>query len=464
MEGRQVETVSSSRGRPPLPEGPFLVAGLARSGVAVARALRFRGMEVTGVDSSSPGGLEMLDLAGVPYFLETDGIEFLEGVGTLVKSPGIPQDAPVVVAARRQGIEVVGELEIGWRLVEGRFLAITGTNGKTTTTELAAHLFREAGLPVEVAGNVGSPLSGLVGEPAGPDRTVVCECSSFQLEDTLEFAPECAVFLNLAPDHLDRYPDFDTYGEAKLAIFANQEGGDVAVLNAGDPWLAGRSVPGGAGRVMFLPAGNDGVEVDVWLDGDRIVADGEILLPVSDLRLFGRHNVANAMAAAAATLSLGVSRASVVRGLSSFAGVPHRLEPVAEVDGVLWINDSKGTNVAATLTALEAFDRPVRPILGGSAKGEEFEPLARAVADRCPAVYLIGEAAGEIGGAIRAIGSPGTGVIDCVDLEGAVERAASEARPGEVVLLSPACASFDQFRDYEERGDRFRALVGSLDV
>lgn len=464
MEGRQVETVSSSRGRPPLPEGPFLVAGLARSGVAVARALRFRGMEVTGVDSSSPDGLEMLDLAGVPYFLETDGIEFLEGVRTLVKSPGIPQDAPVVVAARRQGIEVVGELEIGWRLVEGRFLAITGTNGKTTTTELAAHLFREAGLPVEVAGNVGSPLSGLVGEPAGPDRTVVCECSSFQLEDTVEFAPECAVFLNLAPDHLDRYPDFDTYGEAKLAIFANQEGGDVAVLNAGDPWLAGRSVPGGAGRVMFLPAESDGVEVDVWLDGDRIVADGETLLPVSDLRLFGRHNVANAMAAAAAALSLGVSRASVVRGLSSFAGVPHRLEPVAEVDGVLWINDSKGTNVAATLTALEAFDRPVRPILGGSAKGEEFEPLARAVADRCPAVYLIGEAAEEIGSAIRAIGSPGTGVIDCVDLEGAVERAASEARPGEVVLLSPACASFDQFRDYEERGDRFRALVGSLDV
>ena len=440
MEKGQVETVSSSRGRPSLPEGPFLVAGLARSGVAVARALRFRGEQVTGVDSGTPEDLEMLDLAGVPYFLETDGTAFLDGVRTVVKSPGIPQDAPLVTAARERGIPVVGELEVGWRLVEGRFLAITGTNGKTTTTELAAHLFREAGEPVEVAGNVGSPLSGLVEEPARPDRTVVCECSSFQLEDTIEFAPECAVFLNLAPDHLDRYPDFDRYGEAKLSIFANQSEGDVAVLNAGDTWLAGRSVPGEAAKVRFLPARPDGSRVELWLEADRIVVEGETLIPVSDLRLLGDHNVANAMAAAAAALSLGLSKEAVARGLSSFAGVSHRLEPVSEIDGVLWVNDSKGTNVTATLTALDAFDRPVRPILGGSSKGEGFDPLAEAVSGRCPAVYLIGES------------GP------------AIARASADAARGDVVLLSPACASFDQFRDYEERGDRFRALVGGLDA
>ncbi len=459
-----METVSSSRGRPPLPEGPFLVAGLARSGVAVARALRFRGQEVTGVDSSRPNDLEMLDLAGVPYFLETDGTGFLDGVRTVVKSPGIPQDAPIVLAAREKGIAVIGELEIGWRLVEGRFLAITGTNGKTTTTELAAHLFREAGLPVEVAGNVGNPLSGLVEGPVEPDRTVVCECSSFQLEDTTEFAPECAVFLNLAPDHLDRYSGFESYGEAKLAIFANQEGGDVAVLNAADPWLSDHPVPGGASRIRFMPARPEGGEVEVWLESGEIVVEGESLLPITDLKLIGEHNVANAMAAAAAALSLGLSRESVAKGLSSFAGVPHRLEPVTEIDGVLWINDSKGTNVTATRTALDAFDRPVRPILGGSAKGEDFDPLALAVAGRCPSVYLIGEAGAEIGEAIERVGEPGTETIECGDLESAVRLAAADADPGDVVLLSPACASFDQFRDYEERGDRFRMLVGALDA
>lgn len=467
MEEKRVETVSSSKGRPPLPEGPFLVAGLARSGVAVARALRFRGQEVTGVDSASPSGLEALDLAGVPYFLETDGIEFLDGTATVVKSPGIPQDAPLLRAARDRDIPIIGELEIGWRLVEGRFLAITGTNGKTTTTELAAHLFREAGLPVEVAGNVGSPLSGLVEGPADPGRTVVCECSSFQLEDTREFSPECAVFLNLAPDHLDRYRDLEGYGQAKLAIFANQEGGDVAVLNAEDEWLEGHLLPGEAGRVRFLPAGRNGEEVDLWLESGEIVVEGESLFAVSDLKLFGTHNVANAMAAAAAALSFGLSREAVARGLSSFAGVPHRLEPVAEVDGVLWVNDSKGTNVTATLTALEAFDRPVRPILGGSSKGEDFEPLARAVAGHCPAIYLIGEAGPDIGEAIGRVGGgtePATVPVECGDLETAVSKAALDAVAGDVVLLSPACASFDQFRDYEERGDRFRALVGGLDV
>lgn len=457
-----METVSSSRDRPPLPDGPFLVAGLARSGIAVARALRFRGHEVTGVDSSSPTGLEMLDLAGVPYFLENDGTGLLDGVRTLVKSPGIPQDAPVVIAARERGVTVAGELEIGWRLVEGRFIAITGTNGKTTTTELAAHLFREAGLPVEVAGNVGSPLSGLVEEPAEPGRTVVCECSSFQLEDTIAFAPECAVFLNLAPDHLDRYRDFDAYGEAKLAIFANQEGGDAAVVNAADPWLGDRAIPGDASRIRFLPTEPGRKEVELWLESGEIVVEGEPLLAVSELALFGSHNVANAMAAAAAALSLGLPRESVAKGLSSFAGVSHRLEPVAEIGGVLWVNDSKGTNVTATLTAIRAFDRPVRPILGGSTKGEDFDPLAVEVAKRCPAVYLIGEAGESIGEAIGKVGDGGPEVIACGDLETAVDRAAADSEAGDVVLLSPACASFDQFRDYEDRGDRFRVLVGSI--
>jgi UDP-N-acetylmuramoylalanine--D-glutamate ligase len=453
-----VETVHPSRGRPPLPDGPFLVVGLARSGVSAARALAFRGEQVTGVDAGHPTDTADLESAGVPYFLGEDGSDRLVHVRTVVKSPGVPQDAAVVSEARKRGIEVIGELELGWRMVEAPFLAVTGTNGKTTTTELTAHLFRAAGRPVEAVGNVGRPLTALAVEPS-PGATVVCECSSFQLEDTSEFAPECAVFLNLAPDHLDRYRDFDAYGEAKLNIFRNQSEGDVAVLNAGDAWLDGREIPGQAAQVTFLPPGEEGEGADLEVADGQVTADGRALLPAREIGLLGPHNVANAMAAAAAGLSFGLPDRAVAEGLAGFSGVAHRLEPVGEVDGVLWVNDSKATNVLATTTALAAFPGGVRLILGGTGKGEDYGGLAAPVGEACVAVYLIGENAAEIA---AGLGESGLEPVQCGDLESAVEAAHRDAAVGETVLLSPASASFDQFRDFEERGERFRSLIGGL--
>ncbi len=459
-----MEYVHSSRARPPLPPGPFLVVGLARSGVAVARALKSRGEEVFGVDSGLPAGLEDLDLAGVGYETESDGVSLLDGVATVVKSPGVPNEAEVVLEARRRRIPVIGELELGWRMVGATFVGITGTNGKTTTTELVAHVLRTAGRPVHAVGNIGSPLSALAERPLDTRVTVVCECSSFQLEDIEHFAPECAVYLNLAPDHLDRHGTMEEYGRIKQRIFRNQVEGDVAVLNEADPVMAGVDPPGEAAVVRFLPGGESPNPVDIVVEDGVIAVDGRPLLAKSELKLIGDHNVANAMAAAAAALSLGLPPEVVAEGLRSFAGVAHRLEPVAEVGGVCFVNDSKATNVEATVTALASFDSGVRLILGGSEKGESFEPLLAAVRDSCAAIYLVGESAGSIGGALAPLASQGIAVEDCGNLETAVSRAWRHARPGETVLLSPSCASFDQFRDYEDRGDRFRRFVGTINV
>ena len=414
---------------------------------------------MTGVDSGRPSDLAELDSIGVPYFLGEEGTERLDDVRTVIKSPGVPQEAAVVAEARNRGIEVIGELELGWRMVEAPFLAVTGTNGKTTTTELAAHLFRSAGRPVEAVGNVGRPLTSLALEPDS-GVTVVCECSSFQLEDTSAFAPECAVFLNLAPDHLDRYDSFDSYGQAKLAIFRNQGEGDVAVLNAGDEWLATHDVPGIARRITFLPPTESPGTADLRVEEEEIVVEGRPLISVEDVSLIGPHNVANAMAAAAAAFGFGIPESAVAEGLADFGGVAHRLEPVGEAGGVLWVNDSKATNVAATRTALAAFPGGVRLILGGTGKGEDYGDLAGPVGDACVAVYLIGENAGEMA---EALGGSGVELQQCGDLPAAVAAAERDSEPGETVLLSPASASFDQFRDFEDRGEQFRSLIGGLD-
>ncbi len=459
-----MEYVHSSRARPPLPPGPFLVVGLARSGVAVARALKGRGEGVFGVDAGQPEGLGDLDLAGVAYETGTDGVDSLAGVATVVKSPGVPKEADVVVEARRLGIPVLGELEIGWRMIDAAFVGITGTNGKTTTTELLAHVLRTAGRPVHAVGNIGSPLSALAEEQVAADDTVVCECSSFQLEDIEFFGPECAVYLNLAPDHLDRHGTIEEYGRIKQRIFINQVEGDVAVLNEADRAIAGLDPPGRASVVRFLPVGEAQSPVDITNEGGVISVDGRSLLATSDLKLIGLHNVANAMAAAAAALSLGLEWEVVADGLRSFTGVAHRLEPVAEVNGVRFVNDSKATNVEATITALASFESGVRLILGGSRKGESFAPLVDAARASCAGVYLIGDSADEIRQAFAESGAGRIPVEDRGNMEEAVSRAWDESRAGETVLLSPACASFDQFRDYEDRGDRFRRLVGTIDV
>jgi UDP-N-acetylmuramoylalanine--D-glutamate ligase len=450
--------------RPPLSPGPYLVVGLARSGAAIAQVLADRGETVIGVDSDVPPEAEGLETAGVEVSLGVDGTASLDRARTLVKSPGVPQDAPVVRAARERGIPVTGELELAWRLIPNAFCAVTGTNGKTTTTELIGHLYRTAGLPVAVAGNVGTPLASLVGS-LDPEATVVCEASSFQLEDTEYFGPECGVFINLAPDHLDRHGTLESYLEAKLRIFRNQSNDDATVYNGQTPELRDVDL-GGCGRLIrFCPVPDPGgadPDCAVSMRDGVIFAGEEPLVRADELQLLGAHNVENAMAAAAAALASGLPRDAVAAGLRSFEGVRHRLERIREVDGVLYVNDSKATNVASAIAGIESFERGVRLIAGGRAKGESFAPLADAVRDRCVACYLIGEAAQRMAEELEPAAAAGVAITDCFTLERAVEAAAADAEPGETVLLSPACASFDAFEDFEARGDRFRELVEAL--
>jgi UDP-N-acetylmuramoylalanine--D-glutamate ligase len=446
--------------RPPLPEGPFLVVGLARSGAAVAALLAERGEEVLGVDSGAPEEAAGLDGSGVEVSLGVDGTRQLDRARTVVKSPGVPQDAPAVAAARERGIPVTGELELAWRLIPNEFCAVTGTNGKTTTTELIGHLHRTAGRPVAVAGNVGTPLASLTGA-IDPEATVVCEASSFQLEDSSEFSPETAVFINLAPDHLDRHGTLEAYLDAKLRIFANQGNDDAAVYNGDTPELRDRDLGGCARRIRFCPIEGESADPDCELsrrDG-VIFAGDEPLVRADELRLLGSHNVENAMAAAAAALASGLPREAVAEGLRTFTGVRHRLERVGELRGVLYVNDSKATNVASALAGIRAFEGGVRLIAGGRPKRESFAPLVEPVRERCAAVYPIGEAAERLA---SELAEAGVELVESGTLEGAVEAAAADAKPGEVVLLSPACASFDAFKDFEERGDRFRELVEAL--
>jgi UDP-N-acetylmuramoylalanine--D-glutamate ligase len=440
--------------RPPLPRGPYLIVGLARSGEAAALLLAGLGEPVIGCDSGSSrapalaAAAQRLSAAGVEVHLDASGDVLAARAGTLIKSPGVPHTAPAILAGRRRSLPVLGELELAWRLLPNEFIAVTGTNGKTTTTEWIGHIHREAGLPVAVAGNVGTALSTLVGRvPA--EATVVCESSSFQLEDTTAFSPEAAVLLNLSPDHLDRHGSFEAYVSAKLRIFANQGNDDLAVAPAGLPV---EDLGGCARRVTF------GARPDAELSerAGYLWWAEQPLIDVREIALPGTHNRQNAMAAAAVCLARGLDADAVAAGLRSFKGVAHRLEPVAVRDGVTWVNDSKATNVASTLVALEALGSAIHLIAGGRGKDQDFRPLAALVGERCAAVYLIGEAAGELA---EALGGTGVPLHTVGDLEHAVSAARKAARPGETVLLSPACASFDQFRDFEDRGERFRVLV-----
>jgi UDP-N-acetylmuramoylalanine--D-glutamate ligase len=446
--------------RPPLPEGPFLVVGLARSGAAIAHLLRSRGERVIGVDSGEPGSAAGLGEAGVEVHVNEPGTDLLDEirdeVKIVVKSPGVPQDAPVVAAAHERGIPVTGELELAWRALPNRFIAVTGTNGKTTTTELIGHLLRSAGEPVAVAGNVGTPLAALVGE-VEEEATIVCECSSFQLEDAEAFAPECSVFLNLAPDHLDRHGTVEEYLDAKLRIFANQGPGDIAVVNGAEPALAGIELPEGVQRVVFNPDGSGDGEMTI--EAGEIRWHGEPLVLSAELHLLGPHNVANAMAAAAAALAIGLPLDAVAEGLRSFEGVAHRLEPVRALNGVLYVNDSKATNVAAALAAVNAFEGGIHLILGGQRKEESLEPLAGAVAERVVAIYLVGDAAEDFE---QALAPTGIETRRADGLNEAVALAAEKATAGQVVLLAPAAASFDTYPDFEARGEHFRRIVEAL--
>jgi UDP-N-acetylmuramoylalanine--D-glutamate ligase len=384
-----------------------LVYGLARSGVAAAAALERDGVEVVQVDRQL--GNE-------------DDLALLDGDDVLVKSPGVAGDVPLVAAARERDIPVWSEVELGWRLLEPRrFIGVTGTNGKTTTAELLGAIFRAAGREVAVAGNVGTPLSSV---DVSEDAWIVCELSSFQLEDVHELACEVAVLLNLEPDHLDRHGSFDAYRDAKFRIFERA-------------------------RIKIVPRG-------LGLDGIEFSADDT--LPAEPL-IPGRHNRENAAAAVAAARAVGIEDDALAKALRAFAGVPHRLEFVAERNGVRWVNDSKATNTAAARRGIASYDAPLHLILGGSPKGEDFGPLIGELPASVRSVYLVGEASDEIAASLDAARRRYT---RAETLGRAVELAAEEARPGDVVLLSPACASYDQYANFEERGEDFRRLVANL--
>ena len=389
-------------------------------------------MHVVGVDRREDVDAGRLREAGVEVVLGADDPELLDGVDLLVKSPGVPPAAPLAAAARERGVTVWSEVELGFRLLANPILGVTGTNGKTTTSELLGDIFRAAGKDVAVAGNVGRPLTGLDGA-LGEGAWIVCELSSFQLEDVDTFRPHIAILLNLAPDHLDRHETFEDYRAAKLRIFENQTAEDVAVVPRGFG-----TIPGEARRIEFSL--EDELPTEPSIPGD--------------------HNRENAAAATAAARAAGIADDVIAAALSAFAGVPHRLELVREVAGVRFVNDSKATNPEAAERALSAYPPGIRLILGGSRKGIPFARLAkRAAASGVAQAYLIGDSADEIA---EALAAEGVRFTYSRDLPTAVKDAFRDADPGEVVLLSPACASYDQFRDFEERGERFRELVEAL--
>jgi UDP-N-acetylmuramoylalanine--D-glutamate ligase len=419
--------------------GRYLVAGLRRSGIGACEAIArvWPDAEVLAVDAGSDLDVSRLEALGIEARL---GVQLapVEGLTALVKSPGIPREAAQVEAAHAAGVPVWSEVELAARMMpENPIAGVTGTNGKTTTTQLVGAMLRAGGLDAEVAGNVGRPLTDLPGRV--PATTwIACELSSFQLEDIDTLRCRAAVVLNLTPDHLDRHGTMEEYLRCKLRIFENQVAGDTAVLNGDVPALRAADVPGAGQRVLFSVS-------------DPGALDWE------HARLRGQHNLENAVAAAAVARAAGVGDEAVNAALRAFDPPPHRLQPVAAGRGVEWVNDSKATNPDAVVKALTAFDHGVHLILGGSLKGSSYAELAAAVAAG-PVVrsYLIGASADAIAADLDAAGAP---YMRSGTLERAVAGAAAAAGPGDTVLLSPACASFDQFRDYEERGERFAELA-----
>ena len=405
-----------------------LVVGLARAGRAAVDALRRYEVEVVAYDADPD-----VEAAGLNAELRPGAWDdaALDGVGLLVKSPGVPAEAEPVAAARRLGVPVVSEIELGARLLPNPFAVVSGTNGKTTTTALLGAMLEAGGVPVEVAGNIGRALTSLVGN-ASPEAWVVCELSSFQLEDVTTLAPRVAVLTNLEPDHLDRHGTFERYAAIKLTMFERQGENDTAIVPRGFG-----PIPGAARRVEF--AGDDPLPAEP--------------------RIRGAHNRENAAAAVAAARAIGVPDEAIARALETFLGVEHRIEEIGTLDGVLYVNDSKATNAAAARRALAAFaGRRKHVILGGRGKAEPYAALAAAFepGDRA---YLIGEAAEALAEVLTAVD---VSTVMSRDLAHALADAAAAASAGDVVLLSPACASFDQFRDFEHRGQEFRRLAQKL--
>ncbi len=441
------------------------VVGLARSGVAAARLLHGAGARVVATDLQPldrlGGEVAALGEVGIRLVLGRAAPEALEAAELVVVSPGVPADSSQLAAARARGVPVIGELELGWRATEAETIAITGTNGKTTTTVLTGALLERQPRPVLVGGNIGTPLSGeVLGFPA--DGLVVAEVSSFQLETIDLFRPRVAAVLNVSPDHLDRHGSLAAYVDAKARIFLNQTSSDCAVLNADDGASAGLAARTQAHVVWFSrqrPLAHGVFVRDGWIVA-KLNGHVEPIAPVAELQLRGAHNVENALAAVACALWVGLAPEAIRRALGRFRAVAHRIEPVRDVGGVAFYNDSKGTNVDSTIKALASFTERIVLIAGGKGKGQDFAPLAEAARGRVTHAIVIGEDGPTVGRALAAAGVP---VTPAASMPAAVETARRLAAPGDVVLLSPACASFDMFRSYEHRGEVFKRIVAGLD-
>jgi len=484
MSGGSSTDLPPTYGGAGLPEhiGRVLILGASRSGCAAALALLGLGRQVAISDrvaASSLPGLAAVLGRGAQFIPESDLPGRWPCPDLVIKSPGVPEEALPVVLARRWGVPVWSELELAYALLPNPFDCVTGTNGKTTTTALLGHLLETAQIRCRTVGNIGVAVTSLVGE-VEPYEELVTEVSSFQLENIECFRPAVGVFLNLTPDHLDRHGSLERYLECKTNLFRNQNESDTAVLNLADPTVAAFGDEllrkSGGPQVQFfsvtrpsstLLSSTTCRQLYAWVEDDWLYLHGEKLLLQADLKIPGRHNLENCLAAALAAHARGASLGAIAEGLATFEGVAHRLEKVGEVNAVSYINDSKATNVDATLTALVAFPERTHLILGGRDKASDYRPIARASARACKGVYLIGEAAPLIAAAFAEV-KTSEGLKDvpepvtCGDLESAVLAATRAAEPGDIVLLAPACASFDQYKNYEERGEHFRSLVERL--
>ncbi len=437
----------------------FAIFGMGESGIDTAEFLLRRGARVRAVDRKpltalEPGHAARLEAANVPLAAQDESA--LEGVDIALLSPGVPPSLPLFDEARRRGIRVTGELEFCSQFLRGPILGITGSNGKTTTTSLCGHLLKASGIPVQVGGNIGLPLAAML-DSSRDDQWNVLELSSFMLElaDTLHVA--IAAILNITPDHLDRHGNFENYTRAKRNVLRNQTASDAAVLNAGDA-PSRESAPFTKAAVHEFSSGGP-VARGFWMEGSDLIADGELWMPRGEVQLQGRHNVENVLAAACCAHLAGAPLDSLRRAVASFPGVEHRIEFVREFDGVRYYNDSKGTNVDATVKALESFESGIWLILGGRDKASDYTPLRSLIEARGRGVLLIGEATEIIAAQLAGISVP---LAACGDMATAIAYAGARVVPGDVVLLSPACASFDQYSGYNERGRHFKSLVSQL--
>src|SRR5574337_1137106 len=440
-----------------------VVVGLARSGEAACRLLLKQGAMVIGTDRRGEREIGAdfcsLERDGVNLELSEHYLRSLLSADLVVVSPGIDLREPLFQQVQKAGIPLIGEVELAYQCSEATFIGITGTNGKSTTTTLLGAILAQAGLSSHVAGNIGTPLCG-VAPSLLAGEFVVTELSSFQLETIKEFKPRVALLLNLAPDHLDRYTYVEDYYRAKARIFENQRPSDVAIVNADDPLVLHAAAQAQGRKIAFsrmrpLDAGAyvEEEHLVLNLDGRR-----EAICRVSELKIQGVHNLENALAASLAAAAIGASTPAIRNALTGFEGLEHRLESVAEIGGVRYVNDSKGTNVGAVIRSLESFTDPIVLIAGGKDKQSDFSPLLPLVRERVKRLILIGQAAPILRRALAGA----CPMEEASSLEEAVRRAAAAASPGEVVLLSPACASFDMFTDFEERGRVFKTAVRGL--